>query len=71
MQQESILIDDDEPLNLQVLSQLFTPQYQLKVCKSGKDALRILSDAPLPGLILLDIRSFHWSLKKASVLTGR
>ncbi len=55
MQQENILIVDDEPLNLQVLSQLLTPQYQIKVCKSGKDALRILSEGPLPGLILLDI----------------
>lgn len=55
MQKESILIVDDEPLNLQVLSQVLTPEYQVKVCKSGKDALRILSEPPLPGLILLDI----------------
>ena len=56
MQQESILIVDDEPLNLEVLSQLLTPQYKIKVCKSAKDELRYLSDAPLPGLILLDIK---------------
>ena len=54
MQQESILIVDDKPLNLQELSQLLMPQYQIKACKSGKDALRTLLDAPSSGLTLLD-----------------
>jgi putative two-component system response regulator len=56
MQQESILIVDDETLNLQVLRQLLMPQFQIKACKSDKAAFRIRSDAPLPGLILLDSR---------------
>jgi len=55
MQRESILIVDDEPLNSRVLSQLITPQYRMKVCKSDKEALRIQSDAPLPGLGLFNI----------------
>ena len=41
MQQESILIVDDEPLNLEVLSQLLTPQYKIKFANPPKTSFDI------------------------------
>ena len=51
----SILIVDDEPSNLQVLSQILHPLYQIKVAQSGEDALKIIFEQSKPDLILLDI----------------
>lgn len=55
MPSSTILIVDDEPTNLSVLSQLLSPSYQVRACKSGEQALRSASREPRPDLILLDV----------------
>jgi putative two-component system response regulator len=50
-----ILIIDDEPVNLAVLSQLLSPSYQVRACKSGEQALKSVLKEPRPDLILLDV----------------
>lgn len=52
---QTILIVDDSPENLTVLSELLQPLYQVRVATSGQKALRIASTAPYPDLILLDV----------------
>ena len=52
----SILIVDDQPLNLRVLSSLLTEEdYQVQTAQDGESALRIAHESP-PNLILLDVR---------------
>ena len=50
-----ILIVDDEPTNLTVLSALLRPSYTVRVCKSGAQALEAAAREPRPDLILLDV----------------
>ncbi|MDD2463023.1 MAG: response regulator [Desulfobulbus sp.] len=50
-----ILIVDDEPANLTVLSALLRPFYTVRACKSGPQALEAASREPRPDLILLDV----------------
>ena len=50
-----ILIVDDQPINLSILSQVLSNKYQVRVANSGKRALEVVKTAPLPDLILLDI----------------
>ncbi len=50
-----ILIVDDEPLNLSVLSQQLKPFFQVRACKSGDQAIRAANSEPRPDLILLDV----------------
>nr|WP_321466694.1 HD domain-containing phosphohydrolase [uncultured Desulfobulbus sp.] len=50
-----ILIVDDEPANLTVLSGLLRPAYTVRVCKSGPQALEAAVRDPRPDLILLDV----------------
>lgn len=53
---QTVLVVDDEPLNIQMLSQALTPWYRVKAATSGVDALAVaFSDDP-PDLILLDIK---------------
>jgi putative two-component system response regulator len=52
---QTILIVDDSPWNLTVLSELLQPLYRVRVAASGQKALRIASTAPRPDLILLDV----------------
>lgn len=55
MDKARILIVDDNPANLDILSNLLSPEYRVNVATNGNDALRIaLSDEP-PDLVLLDI----------------
>jgi len=51
----TILIVDDEPLNLKVLGALLQPHYRVRAVSSGKRALEAVFTAPRPDLILLDI----------------
>jgi len=51
----SILIVDDEPNNISILSQLLRPICTVRAAKSGKQALHIVSQEPVPDLILLDV----------------
>jgi putative two-component system response regulator len=55
MSQEIVLIVDDEPTNLSVLSLLLRPKYQVRAANSGESALRAASTEPQPELILLDV----------------
>ena len=51
----TVLVVDDMPENVEVLSESLVEDYDIKVALSGKDALAISkSDSP-PDLILLDI----------------
>lgn len=54
-QNPKLLVVDDEPLNLNVLVELFKSDYKLAVAKSGEQALQRVMDTPGPDLILLDI----------------
>ncbi len=50
-----ILIIDDVPENLHVLSELLLPQYQVLAATSGAGGLRVANGRPKPDLILLDV----------------
>ena len=52
---QTILIVDDTPENISVLSALLKDRYRTKVATSGFKALEIASGAAAPDLILLDI----------------
>ncbi len=50
----TVLVVDDTPANLSLLSNLLKEQYRIKVANSGKKALELAAAAP-PDLVLLDI----------------
>jgi putative two-component system response regulator len=52
---QTILIVDDSPENLTVLSELLQPTYTVLAATSGQKALRIAGNVPRPDLILLDV----------------
>ncbi|MGZ8238426.1 MAG: response regulator [Methylobacter sp.] len=52
---KTILIVDDSPENLTILSELLQPIYVVRAATSGQKALRIADTAPRPDLILLDV----------------
>ncbi|KAF0102561.1 MAG: putative two-component system response regulator [bacterium] len=51
----TVLIVDDQPENLIVLSTLLQPHYRVRAARSGEQALRAAASAPTPDLILLDV----------------
>ena len=51
----TVLIVDDEPTNLAVLSNLLAPSYTVRACKSGEQTLAAVGRDPRPDLILLDV----------------
>ncbi len=51
----TILIVDDAPENLFVLSELLQPHYRVLAANSGERGLQVASTAPYPDLILLDV----------------
>jgi putative two-component system response regulator len=53
-EQATILVVDDTPDNLSLMSGLLREHYRVKVANSGEKAIRIVQSAP-PDLILLDI----------------
>jgi putative two-component system response regulator len=53
--QKTILIVDDSPENLSVLSELLQSAYLVRAATSGRKALRIAGTTPRPDLILLDV----------------
>lgn len=55
MLSETVLIVDDTPDNLTVLSEILKPDYKVQVSVSGEKALKLLEGQTLPDLILLDI----------------
>ncbi|MDO9314100.1 MAG: two-component system response regulator [Burkholderiaceae bacterium] len=55
MPQRTILIVDDNPENLTVLGELLCERYKVRAANSGPRALQLVSQTPIPDLILLDI----------------
>ncbi len=51
----TILIVDDAPENLFVLSELLQPHYRVLAANNGERGLRVASSKPCPDLILLDV----------------
>ena len=52
---QTILVVDDSPENVIVLSELLQPQYRVRVATSGQRALQVAATTPHPDLILLDV----------------
>ena len=50
-----VLVVDDTPDNLALMSDLLRDTCKVRVANSGERALRLLANSPLPDLILLDI----------------
>ncbi len=55
MEKARILIVDDTPENLNILSELLSPEYRISVALNGGDAIKIASGDNAPDLILLDV----------------
>jgi putative two-component system response regulator len=55
LERPTILVVDDTPDNLTLMSGLLKDLYKVKVANSGERALKIAAASPSPGLILLDI----------------
>ncbi len=57
-EQQTILVVDDEPANIQALGSLLKEEYRVRVANSGEKALTVVQsgDQSLPDLILLDIQ---------------
>ena len=55
IQKQTILIVDDEPVNIKILVELLRSDYQIRVANNGEKALQIASSGDRPDLILLDI----------------
>jgi putative two-component system response regulator len=51
----TILVIDDAPENLALMSNLLKDNYRVKIANSGEKALKIAASDPPPDLILLDI----------------
>ena len=51
----TLLIVDDQPENLAVLSDLLEPHYRVRAATSGERALILAASTPQPDLILLDV----------------
>src|SRR5262245_46632341 len=54
-EKQTVLIVDDTPDNLTLMTGLLKDTYKTKVANNGERGLRIASTLPLPDLILLDI----------------
>jgi putative two-component system response regulator len=52
---ETLLIVDDNPINLEVMCHLFRPQYAVRAVASGERALQAVHESPIPDLVLLDL----------------
>ncbi|WP_294245083.1 ATP-binding protein [Propionivibrio sp.] len=51
----TILVVDDDPVNLGLLNAVLRPHFSVRVASSGADALRVAETEPLPSLVLLDV----------------
>jgi PAS domain S-box-containing protein len=51
----TVLIVDDNPLNLDALRDLLSPEYRVRAAANGPAALEAAASAPAPDLILLDV----------------
>ena len=54
-EKQTILVVDDTPENIDVLSGVLRPDYKVKAALNGEKALKIAAGTPKPDMILLDI----------------
>lgn len=54
-QQQTVMVVDDTPQNLALMTELMRTQYRVVVANTGERALKLLQTGLLPDLILLDI----------------
>jgi two-component system, sensor histidine kinase and response regulator len=52
---QTVLIVDDVPENIDVLKNILKDKYKIQVGLSGRDALEIMKQEPKPDLVLLDV----------------
>ena len=52
---KTILVVDDAPENIRVLTAILGPGYRVKAATSGEKALAMCAVDPLPDLVLLDV----------------
>lgn len=52
---QTVLIVDDEPVNIRILLELLSPDYQIRVAVDGETALEIVESPNPPDLVLLDV----------------
>ena len=52
---KTILVVDDAPENIRVLTAILGPSYRVKAATSGEKALAMCGGDPLPDLVLLDV----------------
>ena len=52
---KTILVVDDAPENIRVLTAILGPSYRVKAATSGEKALAMCAVDPLPDLVLLDV----------------
>lgn len=52
---KTVLVVDDEAINISLLAQILKGIYKVKIAKDGDKALQIAAMAPPPDLILLDV----------------
>lgn len=55
MDKAKVLLVDDTPTNLEILSEILTPDYRVSVAINGMEALDLATTSPHPDIILLDI----------------
>ena len=57
---QTVLIVDDEEINVDILSEILKNEYNILIAGNGKEALELLKAAnPLPKIVLLDIKMPH------------
>ena len=54
-QRKTVLLVDDAPANIQVVTSILKDIYKIRVATNGAKALALAKDAPLPDLVLLDV----------------
>jgi phosphoserine phosphatase RsbU/P len=54
-QKKLVLAVDDTPANIQVVQSILKYDYKIRVATSGAKALEVVSNQPLPDLVLLDV----------------
>src|SRR5436190_6994004 len=55
VEKRTVLVVDDGPDNLTLLSGVLKDEYKVKVANSGARALQVMQGGPLPDLVLLDV----------------
>ena len=54
-ERKTVLVVDDAPENIRVLTAILAPSYRVKAATSGEKALQMCAADPLPELVLLDV----------------